>query len=127
MIYSRVQYGIISWGTATNTRQKAIVLRLNNIVRIMTWSRKFDHVSVLYKQLKLLKLEDIYELELSKFMHQLNCNMTPKVFEKILLNFKVCIRTLQDKKLKMIISYPGSTKRCHKINWLFEELNCGQL
>ena len=48
----------------------------------MTWSRKFDHVSILYKQLKLLKLEDIYKLELSKFMHQLNCSMTSKVFEK---------------------------------------------
>ena len=85
LIYSRVQYGIILWGTTTCTKQKEIVLRLNSIVRIMTWSRKFDHVSVLYKQLKLLKLEDIYKLELSKFMHQLNCNMTPKVFEK-----KVC-------------------------------------
>ena len=70
----------------------------------MTWSRKFDHVSILYKQLKLLKLDDIYQLELSKFMHQLNCNMTLKVFEKILLNLKVCIRTVQDKKEKTIIS-----------------------
>ena len=68
----------------------------------MTWSRKFDHVSILYKQLKLLKLEDIYKLELSKFMHQLNCNMTPKVLKKIFLNLKVCIRTVQDKKLKTI-------------------------
>ena len=82
LYYSRVQYGIILWGTATYSRQKEIVLRLNNIVRIMTWSRKFDHVSILYNQLKLLKLEDIYKLELSKFKHQLNCNMTPKVFEK---------------------------------------------
>ena len=70
LIYSRVQYGIILWGTATYTRKKEIVLRLNNIVRIMIWSRKFDHVSILYKQLKLLKLDDIYKLELSKFMHQ---------------------------------------------------------
>ena len=48
----------------------------------MTCSRKFDHVSILYKQLKLLKLENVYKLELSNFMHQLSCNMTPKVFEK---------------------------------------------
>ena len=82
MIYSRVQYGIILWGTAIYTRQKELVLRLKNIVRIMIWSRKFDHVSILYKQLKLLKVEDIYKLELSKFMQQLNCNMTPKAFEK---------------------------------------------
>ena len=90
-------------GTETYTRQKKIVIRLNNIVRVMTWSRKFDHVSILYK-LKLLKLEDIYKLELFKFMHQINCNMTTKVFEKNLLNSKVCIRTVQDKKLKTIIS-----------------------
>ena len=62
LIYSRVQYGIILWGTATYTKQKEIVLRLNYIVRIMTWSRKFDHVSILHKQLNLLKLEDIYKL-----------------------------------------------------------------
>ena len=69
LIHGRVQYGIILWGTATYTRQKEIVVRPNNIVWIMTWSRKFDHVSILYKKLKLLKLEDIYKLELSKFMH----------------------------------------------------------
>ena len=106
LIYSRVQYGIILWGTATYTRQKEIVLRLNNIVRIMTWSRKFDHVSIPYKQLKLLKLEDIYKLELSKFMHQLNCNMTHKVFEKnfVKLESVHSYSTVQDKKLKTIIS-----------------------
>ena len=48
----------------------------------MTWSRKFDHFSMLYKQQKLLKLEDIYKLELSKYMHQLNCNMNPKILDK---------------------------------------------
>ena len=35
LIYSHVQYGIILWGKAINTRQKEIVLRLHNIVRIM--------------------------------------------------------------------------------------------
>ena len=108
LIYSRVPYGIILWGTAIYTRQKEIVLRLNNIVRIMTWSRKFDHVSILYKQLKLLKLEDIYKLELSKFMHQLNCNMTTKVFEKNFVKLeKVCIPTVQDKKQKQLLLNPG--------------------
>ena len=86
-----------------------MVSRLNNIVRIMTWSRKFDHVSILYKQLKLLKLEDIYKLELSKFMHQLNCNMTPKVFEK---NFV---------KLESVHSY--STRQKTKNNYFLTRVN----
>ena len=109
LIYSLVQYGIMLWGTATYTRQKEIVLRLNNFVRIMTWSRKFDHVSILYKQLKLLKLEDIYKLELSKFMHQLNCNMTSKVFEK---NFV---------KLESVHSY--STRQKTKNNYFLTRVN----
>ena len=53
--------------------------------------------------------------------------MTPKVLEKNLLNLKVYIRTLQDKRIKIIISFRGPTKQCHEINWLFEVLNCGQL
>ena len=35
LIYSRVHYGIILWGTASYSRQKEIVLRLNSIVRII--------------------------------------------------------------------------------------------
>ena len=83
----------------------------------MTWSRKFDHVSILYKQLKLLKLEDIYKLELSKFMHQLNCNMTPKVFEK---NFV---------KLESVRSYSTrqKTKNNYFLTWVNKTMSQKQL
>ena len=109
LIYSRVRYGITLWGTATYTRQKEIVLRLNNIVRIMTWSRKFDHFSMLHKKQKLLKLEDIYKLELSKYMHQFNCNMNPKIFDK---NFV---------KLESVHSY--STRQKTKNNYFLTRVN----
>ena len=75
----------------------------------MIWSRKFDLVSILYKQLKLLKLEDIYILELSKFMQKLNCNMTPKAFEK---NFV---------KLENVHSY--STRQKTKNNYFLTLVN----
>ena len=57
----------------------------------MTWSRKFGHFRVLYKQLQLLKLQDIYKSDLSKFVRQLNCDTTPKVFEKNFVKLQVCI------------------------------------
>ena len=47
----------------------------------MTGRRKFDHVSPLHKNLSLLKLEDIYKLELAKFMYQLSFNKLPKIIE----------------------------------------------
>ena len=48
----------------------------------MTWNRKYDQVGNLYKKINLLKLNDIYKLELSKFMHQLlSRDETPPVFD----------------------------------------------
>ena len=58
-------------------------MRLNKIVRTITGSRKFDHVTPLFKQLKLLKLQDIYQLELRKFLYQLNWNKLPIIIQSL--------------------------------------------
>ena len=81
MVHSRVQYGIILWGSTFHSTLRKLEVRLNDIVRIMTGRRKFDHVSPLYKNLSLLKLQDIYKLELAKFMYQLSFNKLPKIIE----------------------------------------------
>ena len=47
----------------------------------MRGRRKFDHVFPLYKNLSLLKLQNIYKLELAKFMYQLSFNKLPKIIE----------------------------------------------
>ena len=53
---------------------------LNDILRIILSCNVCTPVSHLYCSLKFLKLEDIYELELSKFMHQLHNNKPPDIF-----------------------------------------------
>ena len=68
------------WGTATKTRLRLIEVRLNIIIHFMTWSRKYDHVSNLYKKLNLVQSNNIYKLEVSKFMHYLSRSKTPPVF-----------------------------------------------
>ena len=73
---SRISYGIIAWGTAADKYLKEIKTKLNNIVRTITWKEKFSRVTQLYKNLKLLKLRDVYNLELAKFMHQIYNNKT---------------------------------------------------
>ena len=50
-ICSRVQYGILVWDTATKTKLREIEIRLNNIVRTITWNKRFSHVSHLFKKL----------------------------------------------------------------------------
>ena len=80
-VHSRVQYGIILWRSTFHSSLRELEVRLNDIVRTMTGRRKFDHLSPLYKNLSLLKLQDIYNLAIAKFMYQLSFNKLPKIIE----------------------------------------------
>ena len=60
LMYSRVQYGIISWGTAAKTYLKTIQTRLNQILRAITSSNIRTLVISLHKNLNFLKLDDIF-------------------------------------------------------------------
>ena len=65
LIYSRIQYGIVTWGTANQTL-------MPELFRTITYSSKYCPVTSLYKTLNFLKLDDIYRLEVAKFMYQLH-------------------------------------------------------
>ena len=45
----------------------------------MTWTKSFSQVSQLYKKLGLLKLHDVYKLELVKYMHKFFKHKLPKL------------------------------------------------
>ena len=63
LIYSKIQYGIVLWITATKARLQEINVRLNSIVRSITRSGKYATVTPLYKHPNILKLDDIYRQE----------------------------------------------------------------
>ena len=42
-VYSRLTYGITAWGTATQNQLREIEDKLNNIIRTMSWNKKFSH------------------------------------------------------------------------------------
>ena len=71
LIYGRIQYGIVTWGTANKTLMHELNVKLNNLVRSIMYGSKYCPVS-LHKTLNFLKLDDIYQLELAKFMYQLH-------------------------------------------------------
>ena len=45
LIYSRIQYGIVTWGTANQTLMHELNVKLNNIVRTITYSSKYCPVT----------------------------------------------------------------------------------
>ena len=80
LVYSRIQYGITAWATANKTSQEIIRVRLNKILRIILFRNLYTPTSQMYKELQVLKVEDIYQLELAKFMYQLHHSQLPKNF-----------------------------------------------
>lgn len=87
IVYSRVQYGISAWGTATKNKLNQIKVKLNNILRIIERKDRWTPINVLYKHLNFLVLDDIYKLELAKIMYLLQLNNLPPIlsssFKKI--------------------------------------------
>ena len=81
-IYSKLQYGILTWGSAKKNEPGALSTRLNKMIKTITntFAKKFCHVSSIFKALNLWKIDDIYQLELGKFMYQtFNGNIPQKI------------------------------------------------
>ena len=50
------------------------------MIKTITFAKEFCHVSLIFKALNLLKIDDIYQLELGKFMYQtFNGNISEKI------------------------------------------------
>ena len=80
LVYSKIQYGIMVWATANKTSLGVVKVKLNKILRIILSCSKFTPISTLSKALNFLYLDDIYLLELAKFMYQLYHSKLPQKF-----------------------------------------------
>ena len=80
--YSHLKYGILAWGTAANNLLQKVQVVQNRIIRIMEFKSLADCVpmNTLYKSLNILRLKDIFELEIAKFMHSFHHNKIPENF-----------------------------------------------
>jgi len=48
----------------------------------MTFNKYRCHITPLYKNLKILKLNDIYQFELAKFMHKFHYGKLPEIYNE---------------------------------------------
>ena len=76
---------ILVWSSTYPTHLRRLVLLQNRIVRVIS-DKGFDaHTEPLFKNLMILKLEDIYSLHLGKFMFSFKNNSIPSSFSKSIL------------------------------------------
>ena len=109
LVYSHLIYGITARGTAHQHKLHEIEVKLNNIVRTITKNKKFSHVTFLYKKLNFLKLKDVYNLELGKFIH--------KLFHNKLLN------VFKTKFIKLINIHSHETRKSKQSNHFLSRVN----
>ena len=85
--YSHILYGILGWGSISETEIKPIQILQNKVLRIINKSTWKDRVTInaLHKSLNILKIADIYNFELSKFMYLYHTQSLPEIFDPYFL------------------------------------------
>ena len=118
LINSKLQYGIIVWGATFKTYLSEVNVRINRIIRALSSSNLYTPMSSLYKKLNLLKLEDLYKVELGKFMYLYYNKKTPKIFNSFFKKITEFTLTIQDKYLTLRFFYRECQNMYSKLNFV---------
>ena len=70
MIHPYLLYGITIWENTYATHLKRLKSLQNKAVKVIAGGQYFDHVTAYNKLLNILKIEDLYTLEVAKLMHK---------------------------------------------------------
>ena len=76
--YPHIDYGLMLWGGASKTALNKIFVIQKKAIRTIANTHYNAHTTPLFAILKVLKLEDIYEMQLAKFIFGLYKNNMPK-------------------------------------------------
>jgi len=69
LVYPHLTYGILLWGSAFKYKLRKIEVTQNKVVRNILNAPYNSSTATLYKHLNMLKLSDIYKIQLGKLMY----------------------------------------------------------
>ena len=118
LINSKLQYGIIVWGATFKTYLSEVNVRINRVIRALSSSNLYTPMSSLYKKLNLLKLEDLYKVELGKFMYLYYNKKKQKFLTVFLKKLQKFTLTIQDKYLTLRFSTENVKNMYSKLNFV---------
>ena len=88
LVATHLRYGIASWGSAKTTALGKLKNLHSKIVRYMTFTPQDTDVSMQFKRLNLLTIDEIYTLEISKFMFRYSISTLPSSFDEYFRNIE---------------------------------------
>ena len=85
MIYPYLQYCNLVWANTYQKNFSRLLILQKRIVRIINKSDNLAHTSPIFKDLYLLKFEDIRKLQISQFMFLIKNNISPSNFQNLFI------------------------------------------
>ena len=88
VVYSHLSYGVEAWGSACKTDLEKILILQKKAVRILSGNRYFQiygesaDSEPLFKSLEILKFDEIFSVNLAKFVYLTLSNESPDVFSE---------------------------------------------
>ena len=70
MFQPYLEYGILLWGSASRSSLKTIEIMQKKALRVITNSTYNAHTDPIFKAQQIIKLPDLHELHVNKFMYQ---------------------------------------------------------
>ena len=87
MIYSKIKYGILTYGLTTSSNLNKIQVIQNKLLKVISNQNYRTATNILHNSLGLLKVKDILTQELLTFVHNFNKNKLPAVFKNYFTKF----------------------------------------
>lgn len=81
--YPHLLYGITLWGSTYNIHLNKVIITQKKLIRVIAKAEYNAHTEPLFKRLKLLKLTDIYKLQIAKFVFFYSTHSLPNVLADI--------------------------------------------
>ena len=87
-VYPFLTYCIIAWGNTYQTSLQSLFVLQKKAIRIITFSSFFEHTSLLFKDLNVIKLFDEVTVHIAVFMHKFKNHLLPTNFNVFFTSIK---------------------------------------
>ena len=116
MFNSVLQYSLLNWGRAHKSHLHKLSILQNKIIRACLFCSRRDSTAILYSKFGVLKLEDMVNMEISKFMFKFYDKTLPNLFDSYFtkLDSTHSYNTRQ-KSANKFFHYPARTETGKKI------------
>ena len=92
LVGSHLNYALIAWGSASKTTLQPLRVLQNRAIRFISRASIYHRLDIDFLNLRILKLDDLYKLALSKFMYLYYHDKLPDYFSEFFAVAKVTHR-----------------------------------